>query len=128
VRAVPQCAPRLAWLRTERLSGGAEFTTPPSEEEFRSGAAESGQFVMAFTMQNWEEMQNYVGAPASLIPHREYDEATGQVRDVFDADRMVGVSGFWRGATSMPPWTTLARSWRMCSPPYVLVSCSRGWA
>lgn len=61
-----------------------EFTTPPSEEEFRSGAAESGQFVMAFTMQNWEEMQNYVGAPASLIPHREYDEATGQENTIFD--------------------------------------------
>jgi hypothetical protein len=33
---------------------------------------------MAFTMQNWEEMQRYVGTPTSLIPHREYDEATGQ--------------------------------------------------
>lgn len=33
---------------------------------------------MSFTMQNWEEMQRYVGTPTSLIPHREYDEATGQ--------------------------------------------------
>jgi hypothetical protein len=42
---------------------------------------------MAFTMHNWEEMQAYMGTLASRIPHREYDEATGQVRDVFDVDR-----------------------------------------
>jgi hypothetical protein len=42
---------------------------------------------MAFTMHNWEEMQAYVGTLATRIPHREYDEATGQVRDVFDVDR-----------------------------------------
>uniref|UniRef100_A0A7S0WSW1 Non-structural maintenance of chromosomes element 4 n=1 Tax=Pyramimonas obovata TaxID=1411642 RepID=A0A7S0WSW1_9CHLO len=46
----------------------------PTDEEYASGDAEVTQIVKVFTIMDWQEMQQYVGEPAFLVPHREYDE------------------------------------------------------
>eukprot|EP00242_Pyramimonas_sp_CCMP2087_P003446 CAMPEP_0198229482 /NCGR_PEP_ID=MMETSP1445-20131203/114147_1 /TAXON_ID=36898 /ORGANISM="Pyramimonas sp., Strain CCMP2087" /LENGTH=348 /DNA_ID=CAMNT_0043909945 /DNA_START=80 /DNA_END=1126 /DNA_ORIENTATION=+ len=46
----------------------------PTDEEYASGVCDPGQIVFCYDVRDWKEMQEFVGTPAFLVPHREYTD------------------------------------------------------